>query len=1062
MNSISYVVRTSAGDLSRDVVLGESGATRLQMESGSQVSFNIQEGDVAGYRRVGGDLEITLADGRVVVLENYFADLSEEPRLYLSSDGTLYEVFFAEGEAGTLYAEYGKSAEWGKWSPDDQLIHYERAEVLLAGNTYDDGGGVSMLAAGLLGGSGLFGVGAAGAAAAGAAVIAGGGNGGGNGGGSGGSGPAAPTVDDTAVVVGGDDADQTFTVTGTGAPGDTVSVTVGGSVVETTIGADGTWSTTFTGTDFPTDGVYDAAVVVTTATGAVTLAGPNVTIDLTPPEIEATDGVVETGDILNLAGHSAGLTVNGTGEAGTTVTVSIDGTSHDAVVEADGSWSVTFGTGEIAPGEYTTNVVITSQDSYGNSTSITRTLEVDTVSSVTVDTSAAGGTDGVVNAVEQAGSVTLTGTADADSSVVVTVAGTTYSAITADSSGTWTLTLPAGSLPAGTQDVAVSVNATDPAGNTSSATGTIAIDTLVTPLTMTSNPGGVDGVINATESQNGVTLSGHVEPGSTLVVTMGAVSLPATVLADGSWSVDFPASAVPQGDLQSVAVTLNATDAAGNTASASASLQFDTSAGYLTIDPAPIEGDDVINAVEAADGVTINGTATPNTLVTVTLGGVQTTVLSTAAGTWSATYAASQIPPDTDMAAITASITDAAGNSLQATDSVAIDTVVENQNVGTMSVGVDNIVNALEAQAGVVVTGTTEPGATSVVITIEGQSIPATINSAAGTWSVTLPQGMFNANDEYSVDVVVQSTDAAGNVDQISTTIQVDTWVNTLELSPDSATADGVVSASELSTNGLALSGQVEAGSTLNVVFNGQTYAANVSNTGAWTLVIPAANVPGGEYTATITLNATDAAGNTATTSGSVQIDTVAPEGPQVEFVLEAPDGVAGIFVGAQTDAQAIYELADNGTVSAVSYGTPTDTATQTIYTFDNNVPDGSHLVITSQDTAGNTRGTVLVLEDGAAGGAVDMANANLGAMNIDTIQLEFAEDAALTLTEADILALSSATNTVMVTGGSDDQVNISGATSNGTVVDNGQSYAQYTLGEATILVDSDITNVVT
>lgn len=1066
MNAIDFVVRNNAGMVERDVLQAGAETTMLQMTSGAEVSFNVSQGDVQGYQRVGGDLRMTLADGRIIVLQDYFANFAEEPRLFVSSDGLLHEVFFAEGDNGLLFAEYGRSAEWGKWSPNDELIHFERAEIMPAAGAYDgEESEVSMLAAGLLGGSSLFGLGAAGAVGA-ATLI----NGPGDDGDGGpttpttpSNGPRAPTVDDTAIVVGGDGAEEKFVVTGTGEPGDVVSVTVGGETVKTTIGSGGTWEATFEGGDFPADGSYDADVVVGTQGGDVSLDGPAVTIDLTPPDIEATAGVQSTNHAFNAQSHAQGVTITGTGEPGTDVNVTIGQYSHTATVGGDGSWSVTFSTTEVEPGTYTRDVVITSEDAYGNTSSITRSVEIDTETTVTMDTSAVGGADNVVNGAEQTGTVTIGGTAEAGATVVLTVNGTGYPGVVAGANGAWSVTVPAGALPTGELTVPVSVQARDVMGNSSTANGSIEVDTLVNTLTMTSTPGGADQVVNLVESQNGVILSGQVEPGSSLRVSFGGTVKQATVANDGSWTVGYSANQVPQGDLQNVAVVMTATDAAGNQRTENASIKVDTDAGYLTISSAPIEGDDVVNAAEAADGVTITGTATPNTLVTVSIGNSSTQVMSTGTGQWSATFQPTQLPADTANAEIKASLTDAAGNVLNAADSVAIDTVVENQNFGNLSFGADDYVNASEAGQGVVVTGTTEIGASSVVVSLNGQDYPASLNSAAGTWSVTLPSGAFPANYENdAVPIEVKSTDRAGNVDTINSTIKVDTWVNELSLSSDSNTADGVVSAAELRSNGLQLSGQVEPGSSLEVVFNGQTYNANVTANGAWTLTIPGANVPGGDgISVPMTLRATDEAGNVRSEPGSVMIDTVAPEGPEVQIVMEARDGVAGIYVDSQTETQNIYEVEAGGSVSAVSK-TAIDTGSRTIYDFSETVPNGSHLVVTSEDNAGNTRGTVLVLEDGAAGTQVDMANPNLGAMNVDTIQLEFAEDAELTLTEADIVALSAETNTVKVTGGNDDQVNIRGAQGGNNVNVDGETFVEYTLGDATILIDTEITNVVT
>lgn len=77
-------------------------------------------------------------------------------------------------------------------------------------------------------------------------------------------------------------------------------------------------------------------------------------------------------------------------------------------------------------------------------------------------------------------------------------------------------------------------------------------------------------------------------------------------------------------------------------------------------------------------------------------------------------------------------------------------------------------------------------------------------------------------------------------------------------------------------------------------------------------------------------------------------------------------------------------------------------------------------------------------------------------------IDLEFMEDATLTLTEAQIVAITGEENTVKVLGNSDDSVRITGATRTGSVTEDGTGYSAYELGQATILIEDEITSVST
>ncbi|MFL4472072.1 hypothetical protein ACERZ8_20120 [Tateyamaria armeniaca] len=112
-----------------------------------------------------------------------------------------------------------------------------------------------------------------------------------------------------------------------------------------------------------------------------------------------------------------------------------------------------------------------------------------------------------------------------------------------------------------------------------------------------------------------------------------------------------------------------------------------------------------------------------------------------------------------------------------------------------------------------------------------------------------------------------------------------------------------------------------------------------------------------------------------------------------------------------------------------------------------------------STDAAGNTSGTYVVLDDESANSAIDLSNPSLGGYQIEAVELQFAEEANLTITEAQLVGLSDATDTLTIHGGADDTVTIAGATWTGSVAVDDQTYDVYSLGtEGTVILDDDIT----
>ena len=628
MKAVDFVVRDQAGALQRGVVPAGGAETVVSLTSGMEVSFNLRQADLTGQRREGDDLVLSLTDGREVRLENYFNDVGDVNRLFISADGYLNEVAFVEDTDGALFAQYGPTEQWGKWSPSDDLIYLGGAQVAEA----DSGEEVSMLGPALLGGLGA--ASAAGAAAVGGAALLGGLSGTDSGAS---ATAAAPTVNDAeeSFGIGGDDpADHVFEVSGTGQPDGTAVVTVGDQEVEAVIGPDGTWSVTFEDESFPDDGVYESVVVVTGPDGSEeTLDGPGFVIDTTPPEVEILVGTGSVGDLHNAEGMADGVTISGIGEAGAALMVTVGEKSQSATIAEDGTWSVSWDAGVFDEGEYTGDVSVVATDAFGNSTTLVDTFVVDTVATVSIDGGVEG--DDIVNADEASDGVTFTGQAQAGSTVVLTFAGAAATVIAAGD-GAWSATFPASDIPSGESEVTLTAEATDTAGNSSVATTIVNVDTLVNALNYTSTAGGADGVINADEAANGLVVTGVVEPGSTLVVELQGVVKTATVAADGTWSATFAPGDLQAGTYSAVMVA-TAMDAAGNTASVSQTVTVDTENNTLTID-GPVEGDDIVNEAEASDGVILTGTADPGASVAVTLAGVTAQTVADGSGAWQAFF----------------------------------------------------------------------------------------------------------------------------------------------------------------------------------------------------------------------------------------------------------------------------------------------------------------------------------------------------------------------------------------------------------------------------------------
>ncbi|MCZ5551383.1 Ig-like domain-containing protein [Escherichia coli] len=93
-----------------------------------------------------------------------------------------------------------------------------------------------------------------------------------------------------------------------------------------------------------------------------------------------------------------------------------------------------------------------------------------------------------------------------------------------------------------------------------------------------------------------------------MTVTLNGQNYTTTADASGNWSVTVPASRVSALGEATYTVTAAATDADGNSGSASHNVQVNTALPGVTINV--VASDDIINAAEAGAGQTISGQVT--------------------------------------------------------------------------------------------------------------------------------------------------------------------------------------------------------------------------------------------------------------------------------------------------------------------------------------------------------------------------------------------------------------------------------------------------------------------
>ncbi|RSC83121.1 type I secretion C-terminal target domain-containing protein [Acinetobacter haemolyticus] len=757
--------------------------------------------------------------------------------------------------------------------------------------------------------------------------------------------PDAPVIDPV---------NGTDPITGTAEPGTTVTVTFpDGSTAEAVVDEDGNWSV-------PNPGLEDGDEVTAVATDEAGNSSDPTTaiVDGTAPVVTL-DEVVTNDNTPALTG-----TVD---DPEATVVVTIDGEDYEAVNNGDGTWTLADDVvAELADGDH--EVTVTATDPAGNVGSTTGTITIDTVAPDAPVIDPVNGTDPITGTAEPGTTVTVTfpdgstaeavvdedgnwsvpnpgledgdevtavatdeagnssdpttaivdGTApvvtldevvtndntpaltgtvdDPEATVVVTIDGEDYEAVN-NGDGTWTLADDVvAELADG--DHEVTVTATDPAGNVGSTTGTITIDT-VAPDAPVIDP------VNGTDP-----ITGTAEPGTTVTVTFpDGSTAEAVVDEDGNWSVPNPG--LEDGD----EVTAVATDEAGNSSDPTTAI-VDGTAPVVTLD----------EVVTSDNTPALTGTVDdPEATVVVTIDGEDYEAVNNGDGTWTLADDVVAELADGDHE-VTVTATDPAGNVGSTTGTITIDTVAPDAPVIDPVNGTDPI------------TGTAEPGTTVTVTFPDGSTAEAVVDED-GNWSVPNP-GLEDGDE-----VTAVATDEAGNSSD-----------------PTTAIVDGtapVVTLDEVVTNDNtpALTGTVDdPEATVVVTIDGEDYEAVNNGDGTWTLADDVvAELADGDHEVTVT--ATDPAGNVGSTTGTITIDTVAPDAPVIDPV-NGTDPITG--------------TAEPGTTVTVTF--PDGSTAEAVVDEDGNwsVPnpgleDGDEVTAVATDEAGNSSDPTTAIVDGTA-----------------------------------------------------------------------------------------------
>ncbi|MFT4101551.1 MAG: Ig-like domain-containing protein [Burkholderiaceae bacterium] len=346
----------------------EIGRNRFPAEPGTTYRIvddsSLQGATEARVKRVGDDLIIEdLPDRTVVEFESFFTRCPADNACNLAVDGLGAPVGTQITPASQPLAAM----------PDGGFLMYSTAPLASSITPMSAEG----LGTGVkIGGLALVGVGLA--------AAGGGGGGGGGGGSSGGDGGVSQSVSITSAT---QTNDATPLIAGRASSNARLSVAISSPDMAmvsygVTANADGNWTldtgavTPTSASRLPAGGLPDGSYTVTVRSiennAAAEISRQLVIDTFTPaPTIDA----IAADNLVSANEKAAGVTVSGTAEAGTSMTVSIGAISQTVATDAGGRWSTHFASGQL-PGDGAWQVRATAADAFGNLASAERSIVI--------------------------------------------------------------------------------------------------------------------------------------------------------------------------------------------------------------------------------------------------------------------------------------------------------------------------------------------------------------------------------------------------------------------------------------------------------------------------------------------------------------------------------------------------------------------------------------------------------------------------------------------------------------------------------------------------------------
>ncbi|WP_405127097.1 BapA/Bap/LapF family large adhesin [Salmonella enterica subsp. enterica serovar Enteritidis] len=712
-------------------------------------------------------------------------------------------------------------------------------------------------------------------------------------------------VQDT-IVSGATTDDNTPVIHGTGDIGSIITLYNGSSVLGVvTVDETGTW--TLPVTSALPDGVYTLTAIAADAAGNSSGVSNSFTftvdtVPLQPPVVnEILDDVAPvTGPLTDGAfTNDRTLTINGSGENGSTVTIYDNGVAIGTALVTDGVW--TFNTPELSEASHA--LTFSATDDAGNTTAQTQPI------TITVDITAPPAP--TVQTVDDDGT-RVAGIADPYATVEIHhIDGTLVGSAVANGTGEFVVTLS----PAQTDGGTLTAIAIDRAGNNGPATNFPASDSglpAVPAITaIEDDVGSVQGNIAAGGATDDTTptLRGTTDIGSTVEVFIDGDSAGfATVDASGNWIFEI---ATPLSESTHY-FTVQATNANGpGGLSAPVGITVDLSAPAQPVitsatDDVPGMTGTLDNGALTNDSrPTLNGTGEAGATIRILDNGVEIgSATVDQSGNWRFTPNA---PLESNAHIFTAVATDPAGNSGQPSDGFTLNIDAQAPDVPVITSVIDDnnqpTVPVLPGQSTddrqPILNGTGEPGAT-ITIFDNGTPLGTAQVGENGSWTFPVPRNL----SEGSHNLTVSATDPAGNTSAVSAP-----WTIVVDITPpaipvltsvvdDQPGITGNLVSGQLTNDATpTLNGRGEAGATINVYLDGNPASigtTTVNSDGTWSFT-PQTPLANGSHT--FTLSATDPAGNSsAVSSGFVlTIDATPPAAPVIASVADNTAPVTGI-----------------------------------------------------------------------------------------------------------------------------------------------------------------------